>query len=166
MKICCFTGHRPKFFPWHNDLNDKSAKRLLFELRKEILSAVADGFDTFVCGGALGVDTWAAQLVLSVKESYPHIRLVITLPFENYNHFVTDTDYINTINNADKVVIVGTETGKVALSKRDKFMVDNSERIIAVYDERTGIQSGTYRALQYAKQKEIEIKQIKWMNLI
>ena len=164
MKICCFTGHRPKFFPWHNDLNDNSAKRLLFELRKEILSAVVDGFDTFICGGALGVDTWAAQLVISVKESSPHIRLVIALPFENYNSFVTDTDYVNTINKADKVVIVGTETGKVGLSKRDKFMIDNSKRIIAVYDERTGIQSGTYRALQYAKQKEIEIKQIKWMD--
>lgn len=157
MKICCFTGHRPKFFSWHNDLNDESAKRLLFEMRKEILCAIEDGFDTFMCGGALGVDTWAAQLVLSVKESYPHIRLVIALPFENYNHFVTDTDYVNTINKADKVIIVGTETGKAGLSKRDKFMVDNSKRIIAVYDERTGIQSGTYRAFQYAKQKKLRL---------
>lgn len=166
MKICCFTGHRPKFFPWHSDLNDKSAKQLLIELRKEILKAIEDGFYTFVCGGALGVDTWAAQIVLSVKESYPHIRLIIALPFTGYNSFVTDNDYVNTINSADEVVIVGTETGKDGLSKRDKYMVDNSERIIAVYDERTGIHSGTYHALQYAKQRDIEIRQIKWMNFI
>lgn len=166
MKICCFTGHRPKFFPWHNDLNDKSAKRLLFELRKEVLSAIVDGFDTFMCGGALGVDTWAAQIVLFVKESYSHIKLVIALPFDGYNSFVTDNDYVNTIHSADEVVIVGNETGKVGLAKRDEYMIDSSERIIAVYDKRTGIRSGTYRALQYAKQKEIEIKQIKWMDVI
>ena len=28
-RICTFTGHRPKFFPWGDDLTDKRAMLLL-----------------------------------------------------------------------------------------------------------------------------------------
>ena len=50
------------------------------------------------------------------------------------------------------------------LQMRDRYMIDNSSRIIAVYDERSNLKSGTYRALCYAKEKNIEIRQIRWMN--
>ena len=37
---------------------------MLHALEGEILQTLADGYTTFLCGGALGVDTWAAEIVL------------------------------------------------------------------------------------------------------
>lgn len=68
MKTCCFTGHRPIFFPWKDDITDKRAKKLISELKFEIKSAINDGYTKFLWGGALGVDTWAAECVVSAKE--------------------------------------------------------------------------------------------------
>ena len=55
MKTCCFTGHRPIFFPWKDDITDKRAKKLISELKFEIKSAINDGYTKFLWGGALGV---------------------------------------------------------------------------------------------------------------
>ena len=164
MKTCCFTGHRPIFFPWKDDITDKRAKKLISELKCEIENAIHDGYTRFLWGGALGVDTLAAECVMSVKEKNPNIKLAAVLPYKEYNNFVTDFRYLNAINNSDKVIIIGEHKSMSMLKMRDRYMIDNSSRIIAVYDERSNLKSGTYRALYYAKEKNLEVRQIRWMN--
>ena len=166
MRTCTFTGHRPKFFPWGEDISDSRAVRLLSVLRNEIRSAVEDGFDTFICGGAQGVDIWAADIILSMKKQYHNIRLIIALPFEGYNADVTDNDYLRILECADEVKITGTEKGIAGFTKRDHYMIDQSERVIVVYDERSGIRSGTYRAVKYAELKGKELRKILWMDFL
>ena len=99
---------------------------------------------------------------MSVKEKKKNIKLAAVLPYKEYNNFVTDFRYLSVINNSDEVIIVGER--KSMLQMRDRYMIDNSGRIVAVYDERSNLKSGTYRALCYAKEKNIEIRQIRWMN--
>lgn len=164
LKSCCFTGHRPKFFPWGNDTDDIRAKRLVSALEKEIKIAAEDGYDRFLWGGALGVDTWAAKCVLKLKTQYPNITLTAVLPYRGYNEFVTDDNYLNTLEKSDETIIAGNFKSMRMLAVRDRYMIDNSSRIIAVYDERSNIKSGTYRALMYAKEKKIEVRKIKWMD--
>ena len=164
MKMCCFTGHRPMFFPWKDDISGKDAQKLISELKCEIENAIDDGYTKFLWGGALGVDTWAAECVMSVKEKNPNIKLAAVLPYKEYNNFVTDFRYLNAINNSDEVIIVGEHKSMSMLKMRDIYMIDNSSRIIAVYDERSNLKSGTSRALCYAKEKNLEIRQIRWMD--
>ena len=161
MKTCCFTGHRPIFFPWKDDITDKRAKKLISELKCEIENAIHDGYTRFLWGGALGVDTWAAECVVSAKEKKTNIKLAAVLPYKEYNNFVTDFRYLNVLNHSDEVIIVEEHKSMSMLQMRDRYMIDNSGRIIAVYDERSNLKSGTYRALCYAKEKNIEIRQIK-----
>ena len=54
-KTCCFTGHRPQFFPWGSNTGDPAAAKMLRALESEILQAIADSYTTFLYGGALGV---------------------------------------------------------------------------------------------------------------
>lgn len=164
MKTCCFTGHRPVLFPWKDDITDKRAQKLISELNCEIENAIHGGYTRFLWGGALGVDTWAAECVVSAKEKNPNIKLAAVLPYKEYNNFVTDFRYLNVLNHSDEVIIVGERKSMSMLQMRDRYMIDNSGRIIAVYDERSNLKSGTYRALCYAKEKNIEIRQIRWMN--
>ena len=58
-KTCCVTGHR--------DLPQKEINHVKTALRREIDSAVADGFTRFMSGFADGVDQYFAKIVLEKK---------------------------------------------------------------------------------------------------
>ena len=75
VNTCCFTGHR--IIP----SGEKETIRNLLETAIE--KAIQDGYRFFGAGGALGFDTLAAQTVLTLKQQYPHIRLILVLPCIN-----------------------------------------------------------------------------------
>lgn len=66
---CCFTGHRPE----HLGMPEIE---VISWLKKEIRQAVADGFQTFISGMARGVDLWAAEIVLALRDEGTAIRLI------------------------------------------------------------------------------------------
>lgn len=162
-KTCCFTGHRPQFFPWGSSTGDPVAVKMLHALESEILQAIADGYTTFLYGGALGVDTWAAEAVLRLRENLP-LTLIAVLPFPGYNADVTEDFYRQIIAESDCILYVEATRRMSALAARDRYMIDHSSRLIAVYDERSHIHSGTWRALCYAREKQLDIRQIRWME--
>lgn len=164
-KTCCFTGHRPQFFPWGGNTGDPAAVKMLYALESEILQAIADGYTTFLYGGALGVDTWAAEIVLRLRRNLP-LTLMAVLPFPGYNADVTENSYRQTIGASDRILCVNPARRMAALAARDRYMIDHSSRLIAVYDERSHIHSGTWRALCYAQEKQLNIRQIRWMEYI
>lgn len=63
---CCFTGHR--HFPWGDDTESPHWKDLLAGLENAIDWALVEGVTHFICGNAVGVDTWAAEMVLQKKK--------------------------------------------------------------------------------------------------
>lgn len=71
---CCFTGHRPEKLKRPENEIKKS-------LEKAILKAVNDGFTTFITGMARGVDIWAGQIVLRLRQSNPDLRIIAALPY-------------------------------------------------------------------------------------
>ena len=80
---CCFTGHR--HFSWGDDTESPHQKDLLAGLENAVDRALAEGVTHFICGNAVGVDTWAAEMVLQKKKSHPEIFLEIALPFAGHN---------------------------------------------------------------------------------
>ena len=81
-KGCFFTGHRPdKLGGWNE--NNETANAVKKWLWKAIKRAIKGGHDVFISGAALGVDTWAAEAVHALKDEFPHIQLVLALPFSN-----------------------------------------------------------------------------------
>jgi uncharacterized phage-like protein YoqJ len=57
---CCFTGHRPEKLL-------RSKEQITADLTTAIDNAISDGYRTFISGMAMGVDIWAAQIVLEKK---------------------------------------------------------------------------------------------------
>ena len=74
---CCFTGHRPEKL-------HKPEEQIKKDLEVAILQAVDDGFVTFISGMARGVDIWAAEIVLRLRESNPAIHLVAASPYRRF----------------------------------------------------------------------------------
>lgn len=69
MHRCCFTGHRPEKLQAPEGV-------VTAALEKEIRQAIADGFNVFITGMARGVDIWAAEIVLRLRDAGEAVRLI------------------------------------------------------------------------------------------
>ena len=149
-KAICFTGHRDM------QLSDRVEERLLALLE----GYVQNGYDTFLAGGARGFDNLAAETVIRLREKYPHIRLVIVLPFpSHYRHEQNwNSDEIKTykgvLKKADEVITLCKEYKSGAYFKRNRYLVDNAGLCVAYY-RRNG--SGTAYTVNYARNCRMEI---------
>ena len=149
-KSCCFTGHRPEKL--HS--SEPAVRKMLEE---EIEGAIASGFTRFITGMAKGVDIWAAEIVLSRKKENPALSLVCALPFpspEKSWSLSWKKAYEKIIQNADEVETLSNSYSTWAYIRRDRWMVDNSSRVIAVYEGEPG---GTEETIAYAIENEIPV---------
>ena len=82
-KTCAFTGHRPQSLPFGFDESDKRCTSLKSVMRDQIVALIEnEGVTHFITGMALGVDMYAAEIVLDLKSKYPHITLESAIPCE------------------------------------------------------------------------------------
>lgn len=146
---CCFTGHR-KIAP-------AQQKIVAVRLRDTVEKLILGGFTDFLAGGALGFDTMAAQCVLSLKEKYPHIKLVLVLPCVTQTKDWSVKDiliYENIKQQADKVVYTSQEYTRGCMFKRNRYLVDHSSVCVAYL---TGNKGGTAYTVAYAHQKGLNV---------
>lgn len=128
---------------------DSLAKRL----KTIIIDWIENGYQYFCAGGVSGFDTLAAQTVLDLKRSYPHIKLILVLPFlsqaDNWgSHDQEIYEYIKAV--ADKVVFTSREYSKECMHKRNRHLVDNRSACICYLAEKVG---GTVYTVEYAEKR-------------
>jgi len=153
-KSCCFTGPRPKNFPWRNE-NERYTMPLMARLEREIRKAIDKGYRHFISGMSIGVDMYAARIVLKIKREQPDfgITLEAAIPFPSQPDKWSETqkaEYVKTLGLADKQTIIGKEHSVENFNKRNNYMVDNAGLVIAVNSYKSG---GTQRTINYAKTK-------------
>lgn len=158
---CCFTGHRPNKFDFGYKEDDPKCVKIKELLSEYIEVAIAEGFTTFISGLALGVDMWAAEAVIKLKEEFPHIRLIAAIPCQGQEKRwpkESQERYQAILEKADDSVLVtdGPYTPQTMIA-RDEWMVDHSDRLIAVFD---GSRGGTKHTFDNALSKGIEIVRI------
>ncbi len=152
--ICCFTGHRPEKL-------SQSAIKIKKALKKEIERAILEGINVFISGMARGVDLWAAELVLEFKKKNPKIMLICAIPYKGFekNWSIEWRNlYCEILSKADLIRIFYTSFNYAAFDTRNRYMVDHSGRLIAVYNGKKG---GTRNTILYAKKQKIRIYMIK-----
>ena len=82
-KTCCFTGHRPQSLPFGFNENDARCAALKKALREQIIYLIEkENVTHFISGMAIGIDMYAAEIVLDLKKSYPGITLESAIPCE------------------------------------------------------------------------------------
>lgn len=141
-KSCCFTGHRI--------IHKEHIERLMQNIPLTIKALAAEGVTDFICGGALGFDTLAAQLVIAAKDTLPDIRLILALPCREQSKSWTlaaQKSYREILNFADETVYVSDEYYNGCMQKRNRFMVDNSSHCIFYMASPRG---GTAYTVKYA----------------
>ena len=77
-----FTGHRPQKLPFGFDETDPRCVDFKRRLCNSIEMMILEGYTHFISGGALGMDMYAAEAVLTLREQYPEITLEIAIPHD------------------------------------------------------------------------------------
>jgi len=164
IKRCAITGHRPTRFRFKYDENNNGCKRIKKRIRDQLILLYEQGYRQFWVGGALGVDMWAGEILLRLKEQpeYNEIQLMIALPFEGHDEgwIVRSRQRMAfLIRHSTETVIVGQKNAPPAVSfrRRNEYMVDRADCLLAVYDNDKAIRSGTGMTVHYAEKKGLPI---------
>ena len=160
MKTICFTGHRPKELQGKEELVKKTLEKL-------IRAAYQKNYRRFISGMAMGVDMYAAQIVIELKQEFPDIQLILAIPFpgqtkqfpnkekNDWNNIVKKADEIHAYNpdkkqyekfKAKEIIELNENAPQWQyyeavnwLDKRNKWMIEKSDAVIAVW---SGTQKG------------------------
>lgn len=157
---CSFTGHRPNKLPWRYNETDERCI-LLKEKLYDIAEAVYfSGVRHFICGMAMGCDLYFCEILLSLREKHPDITIEAAIPCESqamrWRTFERER-YNRLLEFCDSKTIISKNYTYDCMMKRNRYMIDRSSVLIAVFD---GAFGGTMKTVVYARQQGLEIIQI------
>ena len=156
-KRCAFTGYRPQKMPWGFDEMDPTCLEFKFRLRESLEYLIGMGYADFLSGGALGFDLMASEIVLSLREKYPWIRLIMVIPFDGQADRWTPEQRSRReaiIEASDRVVHISHAYDKGVFFRRNHFLVDSSDLLLAAYDGQPG---GTASTVAYAHARGVRV---------
>lgn len=142
--IIAGTGHRPDKLLGYT----VAAENTLIGFARYHLAQLAP--EKVISGMALGWDQALAQAALDLR-----IPLIAAVPFDGFGaKWARSSAYACTVLlcRADEVHIVSDTPGAAALQKRNEWMVDRADAMLALWD---GSWGGTFNCLEYAKKRRV-----------
>jgi len=149
LKICSVTGHR--------HIPEGKMDGVYKRLSEEILAATSDGYNYFISGFADGVDLLFAEIIGDIKQGDSNIFLEAALPYTNRINS-RNPKVKELLKQCDVIHTVSDKYNPGCFIKRNQYMADQSQRLIAVYDGRST--GGTFNTIVFARSREIELKVI------
>ena len=138
MNACFVIGHRPnRFYFQEQDMMCQKLKHRLEESIKHLYSE--KNIRKVWIGGTVGIDTWAAEIVLALmnRPEYSDLELWLAIPFPEFGEsFALEQKkrYQSILHECTNSVVICRSFRPDAYKKRDYFMVDQSCCGIMVYD--------------------------------
>jgi uncharacterized phage-like protein YoqJ len=164
LQSCGITGHRPPRFKFKYKENFSLCKKIKKRLSEQFELLYQKGVRRFYVGGALGTDMWAGEILLRLKElpEYSGIELIIALPFKGHDKSWDErskTRLAFLIQHSAETVTVGSSSVGIQKSykKRNYYIVDHADIMVAVYDNDHNIRSGTGQTVRYAVKQQIPV---------
>lgn len=157
---CCFTGHRPNHLPWRDNDEDPRCLKLKEKIYDIVSALYFSGIRHFICGMALGCDTYFAEAVLKLRDEHNDVTLEAALPCENQAERWSNSQrsrYFHLVSACDYETLLQKYYTNDCMINRNKYMVDNSSVLVAVFD---GSQGGTMQTVNYALKNGLEIIRI------
>ena len=140
-----FIGHREIYKIRHiEDRIEQIVRKLVYE--KEYVE--------FYIGRNGDFDILAASVVKQVQKSFGHHNSSLILVFP---YHVKDEEYYEKYYDELCFPLDNKTHFKAAITKRNEWMVENSDLLIAYVERETG---GAYKMMKYAERKSVEIVNI------
>ena len=146
-KVCGVTGHR--------EIPAEYMEQAEQGLRREIEKAIADGYTYFISGFADGADQLFAGIVLEKAKENP----AAAIPYRNrYKRLMEDERTRAMLESCTKVEVVSEEWASNVYMKRNRYMVGQADRVIAVYDGREN--GGTVSTIRMVHAQRKEMREV------
>ena len=139
-KTCVFTGHRQLG-------EDFSARKL----KKQIRLLMQEGVEIFFNGMAMGCDLLAAEYVLQLKKEFPSVKLVACVPCYGQEKYFPQHDqrrYVKILKKADETVVLSDHYFNGCMQKRDLYMAERADVMIAYCNKKEGGAAYTVKCFQ------------------
>ena len=153
---CSFTGHRPEKLPWRGDESDPRG----LARKERLAAAVEDAYDKgmrhFLCGMARGADFYFCDAVLELRERRSGVTLEAVIPCEEQAARWSERErerWFSLVERCDGETMLQHHYDKGCMLRRNRYLVDHSSMLIAVYD---GMLGGTMYTLSYAMKRGLE----------
>jgi len=145
----CFAGHRPEKM-------SRTEWQVKEDLEREIRNEIENGRNVFISGMAPGVDIWAAEIVLKLRESGMDVKLICAIPFQGFEKRwpIWEQRYNDIVYRADLVRYICDGYSYGCHQVRNEWMVNHAAKMIAVFNGRP---SGTKNAIEYAKRTGVPV---------
>jgi len=154
---CCFSGHRPEKLPWRYNEDDPACTALKERLHDAVAALYAAGIRHFISGMARGCDLYFAEEVLRLREEHDDVTLEAAIPCDTQADGWPEADrkrYFRIAHQCDAETVVQPRYSPDCMTKRNRYMVDRSAVLLAVYD---GAPGGTMQTVNYARSEGLEI---------
>ena len=145
-KTCCVTGHR--------DIPKEKIDYVKHELQLQVQAAIEDGYTRFISGFAEGTDLIFASIVAEEKKQHPNLFLEAAIPYAGRLK-TRDKNFHALLESCSGMKIECEKYKSSCFMQRNRYMVGESQRVIAVYDGRE--KGGTLFTMRYAHVLEREI---------
>ena len=117
------------------------------KLKVIIEELITEGADDFLLGGYGEFDGMAAKAVWNAKATHAHIRSTLVIPY-------IERDYDHSLYDGSVYPPLETVPRRYAISKRNEWMVDESDVVVACVTHGWG---GAATTLKYAQRKKKRI---------
>ena len=152
---CCFTGHRPNKLPWGENERDQRCLALKKAIADAVEAAYEEGFRHFICGMAMGCDLYFAEAVLALRATGNSLTLEAAVPCPGQAaSWPADQQarYRAILAQCDYETVIQEHYTPYCMIRRNRYMVDHSALLIAVYSGEAG---GTRQTLEYALRRKV-----------
>ncbi len=152
---CCFTGHRPEKLPWGSDETDPRCAALKKKLYDAVEAAYDEGMQHFICGMARGCDFYFAEAVIELRRQKGDVSLEAAIPCPSQTDSWPEADRARwraLLAQCDMETMVQNQYTRGCMLRRNRYMVDHSAMVIAIYD---GTSGGTRQTLEYALRQKV-----------
>ena len=162
---CTITGHNPQRFKFKYNEKAPLCNRIKSAITEQIKELYSEGIRLFYVGCAVGVDTWAAEIIIGLKQQpgFSEIELFCTIPFPNHSERFTDEQKKRCRHILSQCAYQETISKKyspVTYKRLNYYMVDNSQYLIAVFDQDKSERSGLGQMVNYAIKNNLQITYI------
>lgn len=133
-------------------------------LENRFRALLDEGLEWILVSGQLGVETWAAEVAIEMKEEFPQLKFALLTPFleqenkwneanqEKYKEIARQADFHRSLTNRPY-------EAPWQFIEKNKFFLRNSDGILIMYDEETDGSPKFIKkeAEQYAEKNDYQV---------
>lgn len=138
MRILTVSGYKPMELNIFKE-NDPRITFIKAAIEKKLIGFIESGLEWVIISGQMGVELWAAEVVLDLKETYD-INIAIFPPFENQDnrwpeHLKEKYQELTMVVDFYKPIYQGDYRGAFQFRAKNMWLVDKSEACLLLMDE-------------------------------